>query len=68
MAHFVMARHLEHGTKNPIVARLTLQSLDILEQCELLKEKRDKIGSVYMNSLVKELMRCWRSNSAILVC
>jgi hypothetical protein len=59
MPPFVIAKQLEHGTKNPIVARLTLQTLEILEKCNLSKEKRDELGGIFMDSLVKKLLRCW---------
>ena len=59
MPLFVYAKQLDHGTTNPIVARLTLQMLEILKQCSLAEEKRNEIGGIYMNSLVKKLLRCW---------
>ncbi|WP_315806980.1 MULTISPECIES: hypothetical protein [unclassified Bradyrhizobium] len=48
-----------HGTSNPIVARLSLQNLQILKQCRVTKEVQDKVGSLYLNSLMKKLLRCW---------
>lgn len=56
---FVFSKLLEHGASNPIVARLGLQTLQILDQCKIAKETRDKIAGVYMHSLQKKLMRCW---------
>jgi hypothetical protein len=56
---FVVKKQLEHGTANPIVARLSLQPLDILKQCNVSKEKLDKIAALYTGSLVKQLLRCW---------
>jgi hypothetical protein len=56
---FEVKKQLEHGTKNPIVARLTLQTLELLKESSLPKEKTDKIGEIYISSLVKELLRCW---------
>src|SRR5260370_18294170 len=56
---FEVKKQLEHGTKNPIVARLTLQTLELLKESSLPKEKIDKIGEIYVSSLVKELLRCW---------
>jgi hypothetical protein len=52
---------LEHGTTNPIVARLSLQILEILKQCNVSKEIQDKVGYLYMNSLQKKLLRCWET-------
>jgi len=56
---FVFSKLLEHGASNPIVARLGLQTLQILDQCKISKETRDKIAEVYMHSLQKKLIRCW---------
>jgi HNH endonuclease len=50
---------LEHGSSNPIVARLSLQILEILKHCNAAKDIQDKISDLYMNSLLKKLMRCW---------
>jgi hypothetical protein len=56
---FTFKKLLDHGTTNPIVARLSLGVLQILEQCDLAKEARDAIGEIYLNSLVRKLLRCW---------
>ena len=56
---FVISKFLEHGTSNPIVARLSLQTMRILEQCKIAQETRDKITEIYVHSLQKKLIRCW---------
>jgi hypothetical protein len=56
---FEVKTTLEHGVTNSIVARLTLQVLEILERTTLPKKERDKIGGVFMGSLVQKLLRCW---------
>jgi hypothetical protein len=56
---FEFKKVLEHGTTNPIVARLSLQILQILSRCNASKEIQDKVGDLYMNSLQKKLVRCW---------
>jgi hypothetical protein len=56
---FQVKKTLQHGAANPIVARLTLQILDILEKTTLSKEKRDEIAGLFLNSLVQKLLRCW---------
>jgi hypothetical protein len=56
---FEFKKALEHGTTNPIVARLSLQILEILKQCNASKGIQDKVGDLYMNSLQKKLLRCW---------
>jgi len=54
-----VSKTLDHGTGNPIVARLTLQIFAILDRCNITKETRDSIKDMYMNSLAKKLLRCW---------
>jgi hypothetical protein len=56
---FEFKKVLEHGTTNPIVARLSLQTLEILTHCNASNDIQDKIRDLYMNSLPKKLMRCW---------
>jgi thermostable 8-oxoguanine DNA glycosylase len=56
---FEFKKVLEHGTTNPIVARLSLQILEILKQCNASKGIQDEVGDLYMNSLQKKLLRCW---------
>ena len=55
---FQITKHLEHGVSNPMVARLNLQTLQLLEKSNQAKESREAIGMIYLNSLIKALMRC----------
>jgi hypothetical protein len=56
---FEIKKFVSHGVNNPIVARLSLQNLQILEKCKVTKEVKDKVGNLYLNSLMKKLLRCW---------
>jgi hypothetical protein len=56
---FEFKKVLEHGTRNPIVARLSLQILEILKHCNASKDIQDQVSELYMNSLLKKLVRCW---------
>ena len=56
---FEFKKCASHGTSNPIVARLSLQNLQILENCKVTKEVKDKVGGLYLESLMKKLLRCW---------
>lgn len=56
---FVFKKVLDHGTTNPIVARLNLQTLKLLEQCDIAEDVRHKVGELYVNSLQRKLLRCW---------
>ena len=59
IANCLLRKVLEHGTTKPIVARLSLQILEILKQCNVSKNIQDKVGDLYMHSLLKILLRCW---------
>jgi len=48
---FEIKKVLDRG--NPIVARLSVQILEILNQYNVSKEIQDKVGDLYMNSLRK---------------
>jgi hypothetical protein len=50
---------LNHGAPTPIVARLSLQILEILKQCNVSKNIHDAVGNLYVNSLLPRLIRCW---------
>jgi hypothetical protein len=56
---FEFKKVLEHGSTNPIVARLSLQILEILKQCDASKDIQDKVRDLYVDSLLKKLLRCW---------
>ena len=56
---FEYKKVLDHGTTNPIVARLSLQILKILKQCNASKDIQDAVGNLYMASLQPKLLRCW---------
>lgn len=56
---FTFSKVLDHGSSNPIVARLTLQVSELLAQCNISNERRDDVFDVCLNSLVRKLLRCW---------
>jgi hypothetical protein len=56
---FQLKKTLDHGTENPIVARLSLQVLEIIDQCDLTEDTRDTISELYLQSLLRKLLRCW---------
>jgi hypothetical protein len=63
---FIFKPFLDHGTTNPIVARLSVQIFKLLDQCSITKEIRDKIGGIYLYSLQKKLIRCWEIKERLL--
>lgn len=56
---FVIKQITEHGTRNPIVARLGLQTMDILKHTSVAQEERDAVGAIYLDTLQPKLLRCW---------
>jgi hypothetical protein len=42
---------------NPIVARLTLQNFEILQNCAIPKDNAEKIQIFYLNDLTPKLLR-----------
>jgi len=58
MLHQVGPCNLSLRITRRIVARLSLQILEILKQCNVSKDIQDKVGDLYMNSLLM-ILRCW---------
>lgn len=56
---FTIKKLMDHGTSNPIVARLSLQILQIIERCDIPKKTQDKVSALYLESLQRKLLRCW---------
>ncbi|WP_336489974.1 hypothetical protein [Methylobacterium nigriterrae] len=46
------------GTRHPVMARLSLQSGELLKWLDVEAEVRDEIGKLYMLSLTEHLLRC----------
>lgn len=55
---FQLKKISNHGTGNPIVARLTIQLIDLLKFSFLGKEKEDALGTDFM-ALHQRLLRCF---------
>lgn len=59
---FVLKKHLDHGTANPIVARLALQTLKLLQQTTAQRALADGVGKLYVENLQRSLLRCYEIN------
>lgn len=53
------------GTENPIIARLGVQTGEILKWTRLEKAQSDRVGELYVFNLSQRLVRCERSMEAI---
>lgn len=62
---FNRQRILEHGTQSAIVARLTVQSINLLQYCGADKKLSEPIVELYTKSMVKRLLRCWEIEQRI---
>lgn len=56
---FVVTKTSEHGTKNPIVARLSVQSSQLMDAFSLTKEKKKEIWSILHDKVQKQLLACY---------
>lgn len=55
---FVFKKVSDHGTPNPIVARLGIQTSEIINFFHIEKDKKDEILDIYMNQVTPRLIRC----------
>jgi len=56
---FVIVKTSNHGTRNPIVARLSVQSRQLMEPFSLQKEKKEKIWAILHNKVQQQLLSCY---------
>jgi hypothetical protein len=58
MLPFVVSKKIDQGVNNPIVARLTLQNFELLQNCAIPKETAEKVQAIYFSELTPMLLRC----------
>ena len=56
---WTLSKLSEHGVSNPIVARLSLQVLNLLKHCNASEEKKGKIGEHYVHELMPAILSCY---------
>jgi hypothetical protein len=61
---FEFKKLVNHGINNPIVARLSLQTLEVLKNCKADQKVKDAVGTLYTDSLMPKLLRCWEVEDA----
>jgi hypothetical protein len=64
-ALFSYQRQIGTGTKNAIVARLTIQVANLLQYCGADQKLTQEIMALYSGALVKRLLRCWEIEQRI---
>ncbi|OFZ86773.1 MAG: hypothetical protein A3F74_10210 [Betaproteobacteria bacterium RIFCSPLOWO2_12_FULL_62_58] len=55
---FVIKKVSDHGTSNPIVARLAVQTHEVIRFFNLPKDKQDRVLEIYINSVKPRLLQC----------
>lgn len=55
---FVLKQVAEHGTENPIVARLSYQTLTLLKATTLSEDQQGDLFRIYQETLQPNLLRC----------
>jgi hypothetical protein len=55
---FVISKISDHGTNHPVVARLHLQTFDLLEASTLSPELQDEVKRIYFEA-GRRLLRCF---------
>lgn len=56
---FIIQKRSNHGTSNPIVARLSVQTLEVLNCANLSKDSQDGVFRLYHDALQRSLLRCF---------
>jgi hypothetical protein len=56
---FTFKKILDHGASNPIVARLFMQTLEIIKHCDIAEHTKRQVVELYRGSLTGKLLHCW---------
>jgi len=56
---YVITKTCEHGTSNPIVARLSVQSRQLMEPFSISREKSDSAWAIIHDKIQPELLNCY---------
>jgi hypothetical protein len=56
---FTFKKILDHGASNPIVARLFMQTLEIIKHCDIAEHTKRQVVELYRGSLMGKLLHCW---------
>lgn len=62
---FVIKKVSDYGTSNPIVARLAIQTNEVIRFFSFPKEKQDRVLEIYINMLKPRLLHCMEISSNI---
>jgi len=62
---FVIKKVSEHGTSNPIVARLAVQTHEVIRFFRIAKDKQDRVLEIYINSVKPRLLHCMELSNTV---
>jgi hypothetical protein len=62
---FVIKKVSDHGTSNPIVARMAVQTHEVIQFFNLDKERRDQVLDIYINQVKPRLLSCMEIADAV---
>jgi hypothetical protein len=55
---FTIHKVSEHGIEHPVVARLAVQTFDLIEFAGLNKQQRNEVAKLYVDTLQSRLLKC----------
>jgi hypothetical protein len=56
---YVIVKTSNHGTNNPIIARLSVQSRQLMEPFSISEEKKKKVWAILHNKVQQQLLSCY---------
>jgi hypothetical protein len=62
---FILKKVSDHGTSNPIVARLSVQTSELIKFYPLSKKQRDETLKVYFEKVQPRLLRCYELKESL---
>ena len=65
--NFNISKILDHGTNHPVVARLMIQTHEIIQFSGLPKEKKEKVGEISIKNIGPRLLRCFDIKEGMMV-
>ncbi|MBU1706122.1 MAG: hypothetical protein ABIJ25_01655 [Pseudomonadota bacterium] len=63
---FILKKVSDHGTSNPIVARLSVQTSELIKFYPLSEKQRDEILKIYFEKVQPRLLRCYELKETLL--
>lgn len=62
---WVVTKTMDVGSKHPVVARLMIQTTDLLQATDYTEDQRSALATIYYKELAPVLLECWRIRDEI---